>query len=91
MEPDGNALPSEEDSQKIKKIIEEIDWQRKEGITIEEVKATPGYTHLTDEQAEEVVHFVEIYCMLIYSLHQKQVEDRQNDDENNDEPKNKAA
>ena len=91
MEPEENELPGEEDSQKLKKIIEDIDWQRKEGITIDEVKATPGYTHLTDEQAEEVVHFIEIYCMLIYSLHQKQLEDNKADEEDNDEPKNKAA
>jgi|GEM_PF-3028140 len=91
MEPEANELPNEEDSQKIKKEDEEIDWERKEGITIKEVETTVGLTHLTDNQAEEVINFIETYCMLIFSLHQKELQDKKQDNENNEEPKNKAA
>ena len=61
---------------------ENIDWTRDQDITAEEVKATEGFTHLTDEQAVEVVEFIKTYCMLIQNLHKKQVEDEQKENEN---------
>ncbi len=56
---------------------ENIDWTRDSDITVEEVKATEGLKHLTDEQAEEVVVFIKTYCNLMYNLYKKQVEDEQ--------------
>lgn len=75
-----------------------IDWTRDQDITAEEVKATEGLTHLTDEQAAEVVEFIKTYCMLIQNLHKKQVEDEKEENDNqkiismnNYEPIKKAA
>ena len=75
-----------------------IDWTRNSDITVEEVKATEGLKHLTDEQATEVVEFIKTYCMLIHNLHKKQVEEEQRENEsqkiisiNNYEPIKNAA
>ncbi|MBL7909463.1 MAG: hypothetical protein JNJ41_00240 [Bacteroidia bacterium] len=59
-----------------------IDWTRDSDITIKEVKSTEGLTHLTDEQASEVVEFIKTYSMLIHSLYKKQIEDEQKENEN---------
>lgn len=61
---------------------ENIDWTRDSDITIEEVKTTEGLTHLTDEQAAEVVDFIKTYSMLIHNLYKKQIEDEQKENEN---------
>ncbi len=75
-----------------------IDWTRDSDITVKEVKATEGFTHLTDEQAAEVVEFIKTYCMLIQTLHKKQTEEEKKENENqkiismnNYEPIKKAA
>jgi hypothetical protein len=75
---------------------ENIDWTRDSDITIEEVKTTEGLTHLTDEQAAEVVDFIKTYSMLTHSLYKKQIEDEQNENQkiismNNYEPIKNAA
>jgi uncharacterized protein YgfB (UPF0149 family) len=75
---------------------ENIDWTRDSDITIEEVKTTEGLTHLTDEQATEVVEFVKTYSMLMHNLYKKQIEDEQNKNQkiismNNYEPIKNAA
>ena len=59
-----------------------IDWKRDSDITAEEVKATEGLKHLTDEQATEVAEFIKTYCMLIHNLYKKQTEDEQQENEN---------
>lgn len=61
---------------------ENTDWTRSSDITIEEVKTTEGLTHLTDEQATEVVDFIKTYSMLMHNLYKKQIEDGQNKNEN---------
>jgi hypothetical protein len=61
---------------------ENIDWTRDSDITIEEVKTTEGLTHLTDEQAAEVVEFIKTYSMLMHNLYKKQIEDEQKENEN---------
>jgi hypothetical protein len=61
---------------------ENIDWTRDSDITIEEVKTTEGLTHLTDEQASEVVEFIKTYSMLMHNLYKKQIEDEQKENEN---------
>jgi S-adenosylmethionine hydrolase len=61
---------------------ENIDWTRDSEITVEEVKNTEGLTHLTDEQANEVVDFIKTYCNLMYNLHKQQVEEQQQKNEN---------
>lgn len=61
---------------------ENIDWTRDSDITTEEVKTTEGLTHLTDEQATEVVEFIKTYSMLIHNLYKKQIEDEQKENEN---------
>lgn len=61
---------------------ENIDWTRDSDITIEEVKTTEGLTHLTDEQASEVVEFIKTYSMIIHNLYRKQIEDEQKENEN---------
>jgi|APLak6261682754_1056148.scaffolds.fasta_scaffold01659_2 hypothetical protein len=61
---------------------ENIDWTRNSDITIDEVKSTEGLTHLTDEQAAEVVEFIKTYSMLMHNLYKKQIEDEQNKSEN---------
>lgn len=75
---------------------ENIDWTRNSDITIEEVKATEGLTHLTDEQASEVAEFIKTYSMLIHNLYKKQIEEEQNENQkiismNNNEPIKDAA
>lgn len=91
MEPQKNELPNEGNCQKLKLKKDDFDWQRNEGITIKEVQASEGLTHLSDEQAEEVIDFIETYCMLVFSLHQKQLHDNKQEDESNNEFKNEAA
>lgn len=61
---------------------ENIDWIRDSEITVEEVKNTKGLTHLTDEQANEVVDFIKTYCNLMYNLHKQQVEKQEQKNEN---------
>lgn len=75
---------------------ENIDWTRDSDITIEEVKTTEGLTHLTDEQATEVVDFIKTYSMLMHNLYKKQIEVEQNENQkiismNNHEPIKNAA
>lgn len=75
---------------------ENIDWKRDSEITIEEVKTTKGLTHLTVEQAAEVVDFIKTYCNLMHNLYKKQVEEEQQHDGNiiplnNYEPIKEAA
>ena len=60
-----------------------IDWTRDLEITVEEVKNTEGLTHLTDEQANEVVDFIKTYCNLMYNLHKQQVEEQQKNENEN--------
>ncbi len=62
---------------------EKIDWTRDSEITVEEVKNTEGLTHLTDEQAKEVVDFIKTYCNLMYNLHKQQVEEQQKNENEN--------
>lgn len=45
-----------------------VDWERKQDVTSEEVKATEGMEHLTDGQAEEVTGFIKTFSMLLYNL-----------------------
>lgn len=76
--------------------IKNIDWTRDSDITIEEVKATEGLTHLTNEQAAELVDFIKTYAMLMHNLYKKQIEDEQNENKkiismNNYEPIKNAA
>lgn len=47
---------------------------REHDITIDEVKATEGLTHLTDEQAMEVISVIKIYSGIVYSLHKREIE-----------------
>ncbi len=75
---------------------ENIDWTRDSDITVEEVKTTEGLTHLTDEQAIELIDFIKTYSMLMHSLYKKQVEEEQNENQNiilmnNHEPIKNAA
>lgn len=46
----------------------EVNWERKQDVTNEEVKATKDMEHLTDEQAEEVTSFIKTLSMLLYNL-----------------------
>ena len=46
----------------------EVDWERKQDVTSEEVKATKELEHLTNEQAEEVTSFIKTFSMLLYNL-----------------------
>ncbi len=46
----------------------EVDWERKQDVTNEEVKATKDMEHLTDEQAGEVTNFIKTFSMLLYNL-----------------------
>jgi hypothetical protein len=41
-------------------------------VTIEDVKAIESFKNLTDEQAEEVVAYIKIYCELVYIAYQVQ-------------------
>lgn len=91
MKPEGNELPSEEDSQRRRKDDEEIGWDRKDDITIHEVREA-GFKDLSDEQAMEVVEFVKVFCMLCYNIYAKDVEDENlRDKKNKDEPPKRAA
>ncbi len=47
---------------------------REHDITIDEVKATEGLTHLTDEQAMEVILFIKTFSGIVYSLHKREVD-----------------
>ncbi len=47
---------------------DEIDWERKQDVTIEEVKTTKDMEHLTDEQVGEVTGFIKTFSMLLYNL-----------------------
>jgi hypothetical protein len=47
---------------------DEVDWERKQDVTREEVKTTKDMEHLTDEQAEEVTSFIKTFSMLLYNL-----------------------
>jgi hypothetical protein len=45
---------------------------RAQEVTIEDVKAIEIFRNLTDEQAEEVVAYIKIYCELVYIAYQVQ-------------------
>ena len=62
---------------------EKIDWTKDSEITVEDVKNTEGLTHLTDEQANEVVDFIKTYCNLMYNLHKQQVKEQQKNENEN--------
>lgn len=47
---------------------EEVDWERKQDVTSEEVKATTDIDYLSIEQAEEVTSFIKTFSMLLYNL-----------------------
>lgn len=47
---------------------------REHDITIDEVRATEGLTHLTDEQAKEVIAFIKTFSGIVYSLHKREVD-----------------
>ncbi len=51
-----------------------INWERTEDITVEEVKATEGMKHFTDEQAKEFINLIKVYSMCIYALHKREVD-----------------
>lgn len=51
------------------------DWlTREHDITIDEVKATEGLTHLTDEEAMEVITFIKTFSEIVYSLHKREID-----------------
>jgi hypothetical protein len=47
---------------------------REHDITIDEVKATEGLTHLTDEQAKEVISVIKTFSGIVYSLHKREID-----------------
>jgi hypothetical protein len=48
-----------------------IDWKRVHDITIDEVKATKGLENLSDDQAQEIIDLIKIYCRCIYSIYER--------------------
>jgi hypothetical protein len=55
----------------IMRIDRKIDRARIHDITIDEVKKTEGLKNLTDEEAQEVIDVVKIYCRCIYSIYER--------------------
>lgn len=49
-----------------------VDWRRDRDITIDEVKRTEGLKKLTDEEAQEIVDVIKIYCQCIYSIYERE-------------------
>jgi hypothetical protein len=72
------------------------EWLREHDITIDEVKGTEGLTHLTDEQAMEVINVFKTFSGIIYSLHKRELEGELDMEENitslnNNEPEYEKA
>lgn len=49
----------------------EVDYSRKEDITVEEVKACAMFAYFTDEQAMEVVETIKRLTVIIYGCYQR--------------------
>jgi len=56
---------------------ENIDWTRTHDLTVEEIKATEGLAHFTDEEAKEVIRIFKVYSGLILHLHKKDLLDQE--------------
>lgn len=52
-------------------------------VTIEDVKAIDCFKNLTDEQAEEVIEYVKVYCRLVHTAYQLQKLKQKNKVSNN--------
>lgn len=46
-------------------------------LTIEELRAFPGFENYTDEMAEETIASLEALSILFYELHQKSIQQKQ--------------
>jgi hypothetical protein len=57
---------------------------RAQEVTIEDVKAIECFKNLTDEQAEEVVAYIKVYCELVYIAYQVQKLKQKNKVQKND-------
>jgi uncharacterized protein YgfB (UPF0149 family) len=52
-------------------------------VTIEDVKAIDCFKNLTDEQAEEVIEYVKVYCRLVHTAYKLQKLKQKNKVSNN--------
>lgn len=46
--------------------------ERAQDITVEDVRAIDCFKDLSDEQVEEVIEYVKVYCGLVYAAYQNQ-------------------
>ncbi|WP_259071901.1 hypothetical protein HDF24_11490 [Mucilaginibacter sp. X4EP1] len=49
----------------------DIDYSRNHNLTIEEVKTCPLFSHLTDQEAEEVIETLKLFTKITYDYYQK--------------------
>ena len=48
-----------------------IDYRRAHDVTIEEVKASPTFSHFTDQQALEVIETLKLLSKIAYDFYKK--------------------
>jgi len=49
----------------------DIDYSRSHDLTIEEVKACPLFSNMTDQEAEEVIETLKLFTKITYDYYQK--------------------
>jgi hypothetical protein len=50
-------------------LSKNIDYTRNHDLTVEEVKACPLFSHLTDQEAEQVIETLKLFTKIVYDFY----------------------